>query len=931
MSKILVFLSFFGAVVLAAQPNALERITIEDGLSQGMIFDILQDKEGFLWFATKDGLNRYDGYRFKLFIHNPFEPNSISGNTVTQLLEDQQGRLWVGTDQNGLNLFDKQSERFFHLKNTAAAPQLIASNKIRSIIETPDGAVWIGTDRGTTQLSWKGKPPVEFPSNYDLTRNLNIRLHHFKNDSLGHFSDNYFHGASHLTPDGKLMLGTMYGGYTIDPLKIESQPFKITDNFKQNIQLIDLDGNGNTWISTFGHLMFKENNEWKPFDLPPPFDGYIRIAGFGPNHHLYTVAENHFLKIAPGDLSAPIQAVHVLDERKGVHAVCIESDRSGNMWIGTAGYGLRKYNPENSRFQHLLAGTSMRNILSDSKGNIWVYDQPRFLRLDEERNELEQDIYPIKRHMIDVLETRNGKMLIGINNYVDHRGNTIIYVKKENRNFIEYPFPLDVQAGKLMEDHQGLIWKNASNGDLVRFNPQTGKFRFFNYGHLVTNSQYGYALMEDTNHHLWIGTPEGLVQGVPAGDSLYFSLYENNPSNRHSLNNNVILSLHDDLDAPKRFLWIGTKGGGLNLLDKVTGQIEHFTVEDGLPNNVVYGILADDLGFLWLSTNRGLSRFHPKRKTFENFTVANGLQDNEFNTLSYAKGKDGRLFFGGINGLTVFNPSDFEQDDFQPPVYITSLKINNITVSHQDSTGILTKPIEQTGAITLTHTQNLVTLEFAALDFSIPSKNQYRYFLEGVDPDWIEAGHTNVTTYTNLTPGQYTFKVMGSNSSGGWNKNPTSLAITILPPWWKSTLAYASYLFLLFCGLYGIYHFQINRVKLRNQLEFEQREAERLTELNRLKTNFFSNITHEFRTPLTLIIEPLRQIMPRLNDPYVSENVKLANKNSQHLLQLVNQLLDLSKLEHKKMKLDLRKGQLEEVIRPIFQSFLPLADKKAFG
>ncbi len=927
--RLSICLSFWFSACLIAQNPLVESITIQDGLSQGMIYDLHQDQEGFIWIATKDGLNRYDGRKFKHFNHDPFDPHSISGNTVQNIEEDGEGRLWIGTENKGINLFDKTTELFFNITRQEASQKGLTSLSVKDIVESPDGSMWIGTDFGLNQLKWIKQAPEILTEDFDFEEHIDLQHFFFKK------------GEDDFPPN------------IISNLMISSKKEIWLSNFGQNLRL-DLDGNlledvivdtqyqysgncklledlsGGIWISQPGGLYNDQKGFWEKILVPKKSANDLGRITLDANGNVFGLSTHQLLWKSTTEPTDSLTVWLDFEEGEHIKRTEIMIDQSSNIWIGTGGYGIRKYNPNKKHFQHYLEGKSLQRIFQDKEDRIWILllEEETYSAkiLNEQTNQLEEHD-KFKNFIMDLIQMKDGSFW-GLGAYQSNIKGSKIVEFIEGQPAINYMFKNEVNNGKLVEDHDGNLLKTDSNGKLVKFSPQSKKIQTFSFNHLVPNTDQSVALIEDANKHIWIGTAHGLIRGIPQGDSIYFVLFQNDPKDASSLNNNFVLSLHDDPDTPKKRLWIGTKGGGLNLLNKETGRIEHFSTKAGLPNNVIYGILVDGEKHLWMSTNRGLSKFNPREKTFENYTVTDGLQDNEFNTLSYAKGNDGRLFFGGINGLTAFYPEDLEASEFKPPVCITSLKINNELIHHKDSSKVLQFPIEQTESITLKHFQNLLSFEFAALDYTNSEKNQYQHFFEGVDPDWVFTGNDNTANYANLAPGEYTFYVKGSNSSGIWNEEPTALKVTILPPWWKSNLAYALYFFALLGGIYAIYRFQINRVKLQNQLAFEQKEAERLTELDRIKTNFFSNITHEFRTPLTLIIEPIRQIISKPEDTDWLTKLRLVETNSRKLLELVNQLLDLSKLEGRQMNLDLRNGNIQNVLRPIYQSFLPLAEKK---
>ncbi|MFN0215464.1 MAG: ATP-binding protein, partial [Saprospiraceae bacterium] len=492
-----------------------------------------------------------------------------------------------------------------------------------------------------------------------------------------------------------------------------------------------------------------------------------------------------------------------------------------------------------------------------------------------------------------------------------------------------FAVPISISIySRLFAGQNGQLWLLGEKSMLAKFDPSNARIDTFDFSPITGYREAALSLNTDANGHLWIGTPHGLVHGIPNGNSLKFALHKNNPNDRQTMSCNSVLASLNDPFQPDRYLWLGTKGGGLNCFDKRTGVFKHFTSAEGLPNNVVYAILPDSGGKLWLSTNRGLSKFDPATGFFQNFFSVDGLQDNEFNTLSFAQAADGRLYFGGVNGITAFYPSELDASFSSPSVFINQLKVNNLPVKVGD--GILEKSIEYTNSITLSYQQNQLTFEFVAMDFSSPRMNQFRYRLLGSNEIWMEsAPGDNSATFTNLASGDYVFEVITGGSRGIWDGNPARLSIRILPPWWRTGWAYTLYFLICAGGIWALYNFQVNKIRLKNKLAFEHNEALRLAELDRLKTNFFSSITHEFRTPLTLLLEPARQLLQEAKTETTRFRLELIEKNARRLLQYVNQLLDLSKLEAGKMPLDLRPGNLASTVRAVVEQFLPLAQQRS--
>ncbi|MFN0035953.1 MAG: two-component regulator propeller domain-containing protein [Saprospiraceae bacterium] len=920
-------LALFFSVCLPAQTPHFERLGAAEGLSQGMIFDLLQDRNGFLWFATKDGLNRYDGYSFQVFQNNPFDPFSISDNEIQCLLEDREGRIWVGTANNGLDMLDPQTGKFYHLNN-------LSTQSILRLAQTTDGSIWAGTASGVNRVRVPALLPLKDPS---LESSVKVDTFFWNDGGAGALTTSHRIVDLAGSRDGKLWVSTYLQVGFFDIATSQFHKVWTNPDFEKGDFLSSFfqEGpDGAMWVGQPGQLLrVRGSSEITVFRLPetsmfPHTDLAFDAAG-----NMFVSTRKQIFRLPAAQLASPELARFDLFYRfphEGIiGSTQLAMDRGGLLWVGTNGYGLLKYNPGNRHFHHYLHGKSPRRIFTDNQQRVWVWHTAttfRQLLLDENRSgALIYSGDDLLHH--DCIQAKDGRIWLLCESPRGKKSEGVLLQLNEKTLRLEARYPTPISIGmysRLAEGPDGKLWVLGSKSTLLKFDPRTSEFVPFDFSAVTGFKEISLSLSFDANGQLWIGTPHGLVQAVPEGAGLKFLLHKNLPNNRQSLNCNFVLSSLNDPAQPERYCWIGTKGGGLNLFDKRRGTCRHFTTAEGLPNNVVYAILPDEQGALWLSTNCGLSKFDPATGVFQNFFNVDGLQDNEFNTLSFARATDGRLYFGGVNGVTAFYPSELNPLAFaNPPVFITRLKINNQPASV--GSGDLEKNIEHTRSLTLSHQQNQLTFEFAAMDFSAPRMNQFRYRLLGADRDWVESTTSNAATYAHLAPGDYVFEVVTGGSRGVWNGAPARLEIRILPPWWRTYWAYALYALVFALSAWWFYRFQMNKIRLENKLAFEHREALRLAELDRLKTNFFSSVTHEFRTPLTLLLEPARQLLADAKDRAVRYRLELIENNARRLLQFVNQLLDLSKLEAGQMPLDLRPGNPADTLRAVAERFQPLA------
>jgi len=927
---ITVFSSCFVAAYLPAQTPSLERLGAAEGLSQGMIYDLLQDRHGFLWFATKDGLNRYDGYSFQVFQNNPFDPFSISDNELLELMEDHLGRIWIGTLNNGLSVLDPQTGKFYHLNK-------LSSQSIQSLAQTPDGSVWAGTSTGVNRVRIPEFLSLDNPSLEDFAQVDTF----FWEDKLLNSTSLSNHIVDLMgNKDGKLWVSTVLQiGFfdttsglfqTVCKNPISPKGELLSSFFQES-------ADGSMWVGQPGRLLRIRGTSVEVFQLPersvfPLTDIAFDLAG-----NIFVSTRKQIFKLSAAHAVAPETARFDLFYRFPKEGIIgstkLMMDSGGLLWIGTNGYGLLKYNPGNHRFHHYLAGKSPRRIVADAQGRVWVWQAGgMFRRLLEMEPQLAEPLFSDSRFLQhDCVQSSDGPIWLLCETKQNEQGKGFL-IRLNSQTLAEearFPIPFSVRMySRLYEDKDRNLWVVGDKSQLGRFDPAKSQWSSFDFSAITGFREASLSVSMDAAGQLWIGTPHGLLQALPDAEGLKFELHKNNPNDPQSMNCNTVLAALDDPVQPERFLWLGTKGGGLNRFDKHSGAVQHFTTAVGLSNNVVYAVMPDSeaasIGTsLWLSTNCGLSKFDPKTGLFQNFFSVDGLQDNEFNTLSYARAADGRLYFGGVNGITAFYPSELNAAASSPPVFITRLKINNQPV--QIGKGVLEKRIELTRSISLGYLQNQLTFEFAAMDFAAPSMNQFRYRLLGADQNWVESTTSNSATYANLAPGNYVFEVLTGGSRGIWNSAPARLEIHILPPWWRTGWAYSLYFLLFALSAWYFYRFQMNKIRLENKLQFEHKEALRLAELDKLKTNFFSSITHEFRTPLTLLLEPARQLLAEAKDRSHRYRLELIEKNAQKLLQFVNQLLDLSKLEAGQMPLDLRPGNPANTIRSVVEQFQPLA------
>ena len=524
------------------------------------------------------------------------------------------------------------------------------------------------------------------------------------------------------------------------------------------------------------------------------------------------------------------------------------------------------------------------------------------------------------------------------------------------------------------EDRQGNLWVGTDGAGVCRWDPGRGRFQRYHYLPGRSDSAAGAkinALYPDRRGELWIGTDgDGIARYLPAQDSLicygddpaselyslrhvfailedaagdlWFGvwglgaahyqrtsgrvfLFNDHPDSTRRLYGDAVISLAEDRDGN---IWMGTWGEGLSVYHRGVDTLQHFSTANGLPNNIVSGILPDREGSIWVSTVNGLARHFPLSGKWKIFDFQEGVQANVFRTGAYHRGADGRLYFGGVNGLNIIEPDSMAENRISPPVVITGLSILNEPVTSRTAGTPLSRSITATTTLHLSYKHKIFTLSFAALDFSAPEKNRYAYMLENFDETWNEVGNTHIASYSNLTPGRYVFRVKAANNDGIWNESGTALRIVIPPPPWKTWWAYALYLLGAVALLYALRRYELGRLRLKHQLRVEHLEREKLSELDHLKSQFFANISHELRTPLTLILAPIENALAHIASADIRSQLRLAHENGRRLQRLIDQLLDLSRLDAGAMQLQQTRVEMIAFLKGIASSFESLAQQK---
>jgi signal transduction histidine kinase/DNA-binding response OmpR family regulator/ligand-binding sensor domain-containing protein len=918
LTKIL-FLLCIVAVLQSQERNLrFTHLSVNDGLSQNFISCLVQDSLGFMWFGTKDGLNRYDGYSFKVFRNDIDDSTSISDNYITNLFVDSKNNLWVGT-RNGLNLYDQTKESFRRTDDSVVSEKA-RLNEVYRIREDNNGNIWAAYSNGRI-----------VSVNYNPTMKKLFKEYHYESNPAQNIFRDFI-----IDDNGDFWIAYVNGLWKAQLNK--------SNKFSTPAKILDL--TVRTLIPDEDYILCGADGRVLSININNADQKVYNLFGNDEKFNKWSYSVNGIIKLDANNLFAAtafgLVQLNIQNSKTTIYRSKVNDnsslssnnllniylDNSQNLWIGTGGYGINKSSLLTNKFEYYPANyndnvtSSILLIREDAEGEIWFTNMGSLLfKLNRETGEA----YPGEPYLQPKLFYDFYSLPDGSN--LRAEANSINFYDKYQSLITTYQLPLN-QGSKLIFQRfitvdGNDVWFTSLNS-LIKFNLAERKYDVFPYPiegeYLVLNVYKG------NSNDMWIATESGLFRY-----NIYNSSWQIFKGGKDKLSNERVKSLCYDPLNPDKFIWIGTDGGGLNRLDLTTNEIKVYTTNDGLPNGVVYGILTDDQNNLWLSTNSGLSCFNPITEQFKNYNVYDGLQDNEFNSISYLKASDGKLYFGGINGITVFNPNELSSNNVVPNIFISSFKLFNKEVSHKTENTPLNKVIGFTKEIDLAYYQNSFSFSFTALDFTAPQNNKYKYMLEGFDETWIDIGKFREAYYTNIPPGDYTFRVAGTNNDNIWNEKGTSVKLSISPPYWATWWAYIIYAILFAAGLYYLLMYERKRALLKIQVTEASLQKKKLEEINELKSRFFANISHEFRTPLTLIIGPALELRERLKEKDDLKEIDKINQNSKQLLRLVNQLLDLSKLEANKLPVNIEQIDIVKSIKQIIENLKPLAANKGIN
>lgn len=804
-----------------------EAITIDDGLSQGLVRSIIQDKKGLMWFTTSDGLNKYDGNKITVFSHNPDDSTTIASDDLAFVFEDSKERLWIGTRKNGLDYFDRKNNIFYHFTYKNASS--IRSDNLLNISEDKAGNLWIRTHKGIDRLKVSdAKASSVRPANKNFFTNHSFEFIHIRLDSLFEterervgaekvFIDSY---NQILITSNRNLFELKYNYRSKAYHAIKRYSFQRSDTVTIPELLEDTVQN-NLLINTGAIILFPgydfsaARQIYSSASLPWIIDKHNQLWF---RDQKKTVQLN--LLSAEANTLIPADPLHVKAfQLPSIYYI----DHTGILWIGSNGYGILKYDFQKENFHHILPQLYPYQLVELDSGEIITN---RLDRITVKKNNPVTlsgliDSANFKTAASDILSNSIAKDKAG--NVWSCNNTAIIKYNNKAKTLTKYKIPFalfSVMPYPIYADSKNNIWMGY-NQFLVKYNPQSGYFTRFNIPGYTSSYENTFlqCIYEDQGQ-LWLGLTEGILT-FDLYQMQFKRYYINKERDTTSLSNNFVYTFARDERQPERYLWVGTKGGGLNRLDKRTGLFTRYTTRKGLANNVVYGILTDNNGDLWISTNRGISAFTPTTEQFRNYTIHDGLQSNEFNRFSFCKTHEGLLVFGGVNGLNYFDPDDIKILQ-SPQVIFTGFRLNNKSANFKEPNSPLTEAIEFSDQIRLSYQQNVLTFEFAATDYRKKGSMKFRYRMEGFDEDWIYAGNISEATYTNLDPGVYQFKVQASFENGIWGNRSSSIGLRVDPPWWRTGWFYLLTTSSLLSGTYLLYRFRLRQSRrleiLRNRI-----------------------------------------------------------------------------------------------------------------
>jgi signal transduction histidine kinase/ligand-binding sensor domain-containing protein/DNA-binding response OmpR family regulator len=924
------FLLVVSFAALAQKQTRYERLSTASGLSQSSVYKIIQDKKGFLWFATGDGLNRYDGHNFKIYRNDPSDPKTLSGSEIFTVAEDDLGNLWVGTRNSGLNKIELATGKITRFTKGPTGQDLSNAN-IPSLLNVGKGRMGVAV-LGLGYLV------------YDIETNQLISAEsEWRNPIVKEVSRLFKHSS------GSVWMGTRTG-YLVSQLNAHSFiPYQFGAN-SYRVRALYETRNGDILVGTDGRGIYRFTPKTQQFKVvfyqasdPLSRQNIVTSLAKDALQNLWIGTDNGVYKLQGEDFTHFTNIPSNPDPELGLSSNSVMSlftDANQNTWVGTWEAGLNISFFQKPRFAVLrykpnslqgLLSNKVSTLLADGEKGIWVGSNIGLSYFNHKSGQVTHYLKSASTNKLNSTETYDVNFMHPASDggiWLGLWGKGINHFTKEHQ-LLDFPFKPGVREANFntLEAFHSEFLIGTQGMGIVAFNPLTQKYRvpFPELGKQNFSNKSITAISVLNGNEIWVGT---------VGFGLYvFELRTGKlrhyvkSAGTGALSYNHVNKIYQD--RLKR-IWVMTQGGGLNQYLGREKGFKVYTVNEGLGSNSLRGMVEDAKGDLWFSTNGGISKMDGRTLKFVNFEEADGLQGKEFMTNAIAKNRQNWLFFGGVNGLNYLKSDSLRMRLDVPPVYFTKLKIFNKDVEAGEENSPLSVDILSTKHLILQPDQTVFSLDFVALEYQRPKNNRYAYYLAGFETEWNLVGTQRTVTYTNLSPGDYVFKVKASNSDGIWAEKPYELMITVLPPWYRTWWAYLLYAGMFVAIVYAFIREVQVREAFRTDLRLKEIEKERIQELEQVKTHFFTNISHELRTPLTLITSPLEKYFISNASLNKDQKTKINSiyQNAQKLLRLINQLLDLSKIESGNVEPVIEKHDLVKQLTSIKQSFDAYAQQK---
>lgn len=917
--------------MLAFSQLSFDHITISQGLTQSTVLSIAKDNRGYMWFGTRDGINRYNGKSIKVYRHDDNKSTSISSDDYIYVIaKSKDENLWIGT-QHGLNYYQAKLDAFEKIYHDDKKPSSIIGNAVLTVCETKNGQVWFGTNAGLSMLT---------DTKSRKFKNFQVKDGLAGNEVYAIFEDSR----------RNLWIGTTTGLTLMKPLGQDK--YKLTNFFYKATEPNGLSGNsiktivedkkGNIWIGTERNGISIYNPETEAFS---GLQQYSRNAVGLSNNFIrkiiitrdgrFWIGTMNGLNIFDSITGEITVYKHDSENRKSLIDNSIKDlyeDDQGSVWVGTNFGGISvahqnavpfdvyKYSKYRNSISNdiisVIAGIDNQHILSGTEGSGIDYLNTQTGIFKNFRNDSSNPSSIRSNNVKAIFKDNKGLVWVGL-----YEGGLELFDVTSGTFKHFKPDPKDSTSishgyvSSIAQDKQGRLWIGTSSKGINLFNYEQQNFTRITSKSkgLKIGSDYIRVMLGDSQGNLWVGAADGL--NILRKGSNKFEVFS---KEKHGLKSNYINCVLED-EAHQ--IWVGSHRGGLAKFQPKENKFTSYTTKNGLPSDNIVGMAQDDEGNIWISTDRGLSKFDTKQGTFKNYYVSDGLPSNEFSYNAAYKAPNGTLYFGSYNGLVSFKPQNISSNKTAPAVVFTALRLFNKDVEVGAEDGILNEDISFAPKITFSANQNIFTVDFVALNYVKPERNKYAYKLEGFEDNWNEVGIPSAT-YTNLPAGTYHLLVKGSNNDGLWNSNPARLEIEVLPPVWKTWWAYLFYAIVFVTAWYYINRFLRRQERLETELHYEHLNYKQQQELYQSKLDFFTRISHEIRTPLTLIFAPLEKLIEITKEnPSLNTQLNAIKNNTDRLLRLIKELLDFRKIETGNLQLRVIETDVVAFCKDIFEAF----------